>query len=236
MDCFEPCGVLINGEPIAKYGAVALLAYSIGETKVTNATFQGLNRTTWRMLKASFGLRQIKITFVFSGETLHQAKLARSALNGALFGRSEIYIAEDGFFYTVSCESFGEEVRIGAGDAEAKIKSEYLVTGIRNGALVTATIPAGGELFCRSTMPFTDCRLTVTVGQAAASYALGGATFRNVAAGDTLVFDGIDGKITKNGQPYAASVDWVHLPALTPGINRNTAADPVRVEFYPAYI
>ena len=116
------------------------------------------------------------------------------------------------------------------------IKSEYTFKGPRRDALATETIPGGGSIFCASTLPFTDARLTVTAGAASAAYQLGGATFSNVSAGDVLVFDGIGGKITKNGANAAASVNWTDFPALTPGNNTIAAADPVTVEYYPTYI
>lgn len=238
MDQFNTCGggLLINGRPLEVYGGCTLLDYNVGETSLVNDTFQGINRTTWRMLKAVFGLRPITITIVFTGRDLHQAKLQRSKLNGILFGRSELFIPDDGFYYDVSCESLGSEVLVGTGDREAKIKAEYSFKGVRRDALVSETVPAGGSLFCRSTMPFTDCRLTATVGASAASYTLGGATFQNVSTGDVLVFDGIDGAITRNGQPDAANVSWVHFPSLAPGMNENDAPDAVQVEYFPAYI
>lgn len=238
MDQYGNCagGLLVNGKPLEVFGGCALLDYSVGETELHNETFQGINRTTWQLLKATFGRRPISITIVFTGADLHAAKMQRSVLNGELFGKSEIFIPGDGFFYDVVCESLGAEERVGEGDAEGKIKATYTFKGIRRGRLSTETVPAGGSLFCRSSMPFTDCRLTVTVGASAAAYPLGGATFQNVTAGDVLVFDGMNGRITKNGQPYAASVNWVHFPTLTPGMNVNGSPDPVTVAYYPTFI
>lgn len=232
----DNCDILINGIPLYQYGGCALLDYSIGETELTNTVFQGINRTSWRMLKAAFGQRKITMTVVFTGRTLHEAKLLRSTLNGKLFGRVELYISDDGFFYDAVCDGTGAEQLIGNSEREAKIKSEYSFTGMRRDALVRATIQPAGIIFCRSTTPYTDCRLSVTVGASAAEYALGGAVFKNVSAGDVLVFDGIEGKLTRNGVPYAANVSWLRFPDLTPGMNQITASDPVIVEYYPTYI
>lgn len=228
--------ILINGEPLDTFGGCALLDYSIGATGLTNTTFQGVDRTSWRLLKSIVGQREIKLTLVFTGTDLHMAKLQRSAFNGKVYGKSELYIADDGFFYDVACTDFGEEVLIGQGAREAKIKAEYTFTGIRRGPLVSETIPGGGSVLCMSTTPWTDCRLTVTVGSSASSYVLGGATFGAVSAGDVLVFDGIDGKITKNGSNAAATTSWTDFPSLTPGLNTIAAANNVTVEYYPVYI
>lgn len=230
------CGLLINGRPLEVYGGAALLEYSVGETAIKNETFQGINRTSWRLLKAMFTRREIALTFVFTGPDLHAAKLQRSILNGVLFGRSELFISDDGFYYDVVCTSLGAEELVGIGNASAQIKAQYTFEGIRRGPLKTETIAGGSSFWCESTMPFTDCRLTVTVGSSASSYTLDGATFGSVTAGDILVFDGINGEITKNGTNAAATTSWLEFPSLTPGINSVDALDDVTVEYYPTFI
>jgi hypothetical protein len=85
-------------------------------------------------------------------------------------------------------------------------------------------------------MPFSAARLTATVGASAAEYTLGGAVFSNVTAGDVLCFDVINSAVTRNGVNDAGNTEWVHFPALIPGENTIEAADPVLVEFSPAYI
>ena len=212
------------------------IEFSVGETGLKNDTFQGVNRTSWSLLKAMFTRRTIKLTLVFTGPDLHSVKVLRSKLNSVLFGRSELYITEDGFYYDVVCNSLGAEVLVGIGNATAQIKAEYTFEGVRRGPLKTETIAGGSSFWCESTMPFTDCRLTVTVGTGASSYTLGGATFGTVAANDVLVFDGIDGKITKNGTNVAGTTSWVDFPTLTPGINTIEALDDVTVEYYPVFI
>ena len=79
--------------------------------------------------------------------------------------------------------------------------------------------------------------VTVTIGnEIPTPYPLGGAVFPSVSNGDVLVFDGIDGKITKNGANAAASVNWTEFPQLFPGENTITCPDDVTVEYYPTYI
>lgn len=236
MDQFSMCGMLINGTPLDVYCAAALLDYSIGDVDTESVTFQGVNRSTVKLLKTKYGTRQVTITIVFTGATRREASLNRSKLNSALFEQAEIFISDDGFFYTVVCESRGEEELVGISDDCAKIKSTYQLRGVRHDALVSETIAGGQSIFCRSSLALTDCRLSVTVGAASAAYTLGGAVFANVSKGDKLVFDGIGGIITKNGANAAASVTWVNFPQLTPGLNKITAADPVTVEYYPTFI
>ena len=228
--------LLINGKPLISFGGSSLLDYSIGETEITNEVFQGMNRSTWELLKSIYGLRKVTITIIFKGESLHEAKMQRSRFNAQISGKSEIFIPDDGFFYSVYCESMGAEELVGIGDRSAKIKSKYEFKGIRHGELETVTIAGGGKVYCNATMPRTDCKMTAKVGANAATYTLGSAVFSSVSKDDVLVFDGINKQITKNGTNYAANVAWVHFPYLIPGENTITCADAVTVEYYPAYI
>ena len=237
MDNNEYCGLLVNGRPLSEFGGKMLLGFVVGETSMKNSVFQGVNRSSWHLLKSIYGTRQITLSIVFTGETLHEAKRLRSLFNAEIFGRSELFIVEDGFFYDVVCDSMGGENVAGIGEKTASVKSDYKFTGIRRDALEKVVIPSGGGSFlCRSTMPYTDAKLTVTVGTSASSYSLGGAVFGNVTAGDVLVFDGILGKITKNGSNYAASTWWTEFPQLTPGSNYLDALDAITVEYYPTFI
>lgn len=231
---FHDCTV--NGVPLATYGGASLLDYSIGETPVTPAIFQGVNRTSWNLLKNIFAMREISLTIVFEAEDLRQAKRNRSALNGVFFASADVFIPDDGFHYAVMCKSTGAEELIGIGEYNAQIKSTYTFTGIRRDDLKRVTLKSGEPLYCLSTMPFTDCRLKATAGAAGRNYQLGGAVFASVSSGDVLVLDGIDGKILKNGQNAAASVSWVDFPQLTPGANQIQCVDAVTVEYFPTYI
>lgn len=230
------CGLMVNGKPLSYYGGMALLDYSIGETELTAETFQGVNRTSWALLKSFFGRRVISITILFESRDLHAAKVQRSIFNAQLFGRVELFISDDGFYYDAVCTNLGAEEHAGQGNYSAQVKATYTFLGTRRGPLERITVPAGGSFFCKSTMPFTDCRATATVGASVASYTLFGSTWSNVSAGDVLVFDGITGAITRNGQPFAQNVNWTNFPALTAGENANDAPDPVTVEYYPTFI
>jgi hypothetical protein len=209
---------------------------TIGETPLDVTTFQGINRTSWNLLKSMFSMREITLTVIFEGPDLREAKRNRSALNGVLFDKVDLFIPDDGFYYDVYCTGTGAETLIGIGSKTAQIKSDYHFKGIRHDALQTVTLPAGDTLYCRSTAPVTDCRLTATVGTSGSNYQLGGAVFATVTAGDVLVFDGIDGKITRNGVNAAASVVWVNFPQLVPGPNVIDCDDDVTVQYAPTYI
>ena len=229
--------LMINGTPLGTFSGASLLDYTVGETSIDNAIFKGINRTNWVLLKSMFGTRTLTITIIFKGNNLHAAKVNRSKFNAAIFGKSEIYIPDDGFYYTVSCESTGDELLVGIGEREAQIKSTYTLTGIRHGEKRTVTVNKNQSLLCESTVPFTDCKLTLTSTQDVASYNFGGGVWSNITAGDVLVFDGINCRITKNGLNYAANVTWMDFPRLAAGLNTiQTDTDPVTVEYYPTYL
>lgn len=229
--------LIINGIPIVTFCGASLLDYTIGETSLENATFKGINRTNWVLLKPMFGTRTITITIIFKGDTLHAAKVNRSKFNAAIFGKSEIYIPDDGFFYDVSCDSLGDEILVGIGQRESQIKSTYTLTGIRRSAKKAVTVEKDQTFLCESTMPFTDCKLTLTSTQTVTEYNFGGGVWADISAGDVLVFDGINCKITKNGVNYAANVTWMDFPSLASGLNIiETDLDPVTVEYYPTYL
>lgn len=228
--------LLINGKPLDVFGGMALLDYSVGEATLSNATFQGVDRTSWHLLKTIVGRRELRLTLIFTGADLHAAKLRRSYFNGLVCAKTELFIVGDGFFYDAACKSLGVDEIVGQGETEAKIKATYSFDAVRRGPLQKETIAGGGAVFCQSTTPFTDARLTVTVGATASSYTLGGATFGAVEAGDVLVFDGINGAVTVNGVNAAAATSWINFPSLVPGENTITALDPVTVEYFPVFI
>lgn len=230
--------ILINGIPLSAYKGSSMLDYSIGETEITNEIFHGINRSDWKTIQRFYGLRSVEITLLFEGDNLHDAKMQRSRFNSLVYNEADIYIPDDGFFYRVYLESFGAEELVGIGAQSAQVKSRYKFKGVRHDELRSESVGSDGKIYCLSTMPYTDCKLTVKASAAGSDYAVGGCVFETVAQNDVLVFDGIHGKITKNGVNYSAHASWLYFPSLVPGENTITVtnSDPVTVEYEPAYI
>lgn len=233
----QQCDLVINNKPLADFGGATLRDYSVSAPEIKTYDFQGFNRTSWRLLKQTFGRRTITLTIIFKGPDMDTARLQMSLFNSACWGRVELYLP-DGFLYDARANSLGSAALVGDdGDTAAMIRGEYVFTGVQHRPLETVELSAGGgSVFCKSTTPFTDCRLKVTVGADASSYALGGATFANVTAGEVLVFDGIDGLILRDGLNNAVAVNWTDFPSLTPGENAFTVIDAMTVEYYPTFI
>ena len=260
----EECDdLIVNDLPLSEWNGASLLDYAVGETEITNPYFLGVSRTNPILLQSMTGMRELQITIVFSGEDLHEAKMARSRFNSAVAGKSEIYIPDDGFWYTCICQGLGEEKLVGQGGGVGKVEATYTFSAVRHGQLISESInripesvPGIGvtfiepRVFCISTMPRTDVRVTTTADAAATSFSILGATFGAVAKDDVICVDGFKKTVTINGANCSASMDWTtwtHFPDLVPGFNEMSAeytaggfnfvntAD-ILVEYVPAYI
>lgn len=222
----------INSTPLSAFSAI-LQDFSVSAAGVTSSQWQGVNRTNFALLKQQFGLRTIEFSVGVFGKNYADAALMLSKLNLALWGKVDITLP-DGFSYFCVLDSATDAPeRVGPGTGETGLIASFSLTGYRHGPMITTT---GPTVYCLSTTPQTDCILSVTVGAAASSYQLGGATFPNVTQGESIVFDGINKRILRNGAPGAAGVEWINFPYLIPGENTVTAADPVTVQFYPCYL
>ena len=170
--------IIINGWPLSKWGAESHLDYVIGDVPITNDLFQGVNSSDFIMLKKTVGMRTIKINITFNGRDLHEAKLLRSKFNYEAFGKAnqagrdvdgkiELYIPDDGFYYSVTLEKYGAEELVGIGSKNAKVKSEYTFKGFRRGPFTSLGPYSYSEInltrfYCDSTVPFTDLKISAS--------------------------------------------------------------------------
>lgn len=230
MDRFV--GIAINGVDLSERGVNMLRDYKIGGTSITNTIFQGRNRSSYRLLAAVYAQKPISFTLVYDGRTYREASLKRSETEAMMWGKCELFMP-DGFYYTSTLQSIGEGALFGQDDNQILLEVPYELQGIQHDPLVT--VP-GENFFNPGSLPYTDCSVSATVSAAADTYALAGATFHNVTAGEKLEVDGINGRILRNGAPAPGNVDFIRFPQVTPGKNSFTALDPTTVSFYPSYI
>lgn len=225
--------IYINGVDIAGLGVKALRDYRIGGTEITNYEWQGTNRSQFLNLFSKYGLKQLDFTLVFTGTRRRNVEEMRSRVTMMLYGISEIRMPDE-FTYRCLLDSVGEGEWQGQEGNGWLLFVPYTLRGIQHDALVT--VPDGRTRFyVEATLPQMDACLTVRVSTAASQYVLAGATFGAVAAGDVLVFDGINKRILKNGAPTTAT-GYFEFPCVKHGWNLFTALDAVQVDYYPCYL
>nr|DAK87785.1 MAG TPA: tail protein [Caudoviricetes sp.] len=235
----------INGHPLTEFGAECV-DFTVSGTPIDNSYFQGINRSTWHQLKTIYGMRTITLKLVFIGSVTQNVMDNKSLFDAQCFGKSVLDLGDSTRSYSVMCDKLGAAQIVSKAYAGglspvlnlAMLEADYTFKGIcQDPSPLGGTItPELNTIICGGTMPYIDCKLETTVGAASDAYHFGGAVWSGVAAGDVLVFDGIDGKITKNGQPYAGSVSWSEFPYLVPGTNTIEITDTTMVTYYPAFI
>lgn len=218
----------VNGRGVSDFDAHLKDGWTVTGVEVEEASYSHMrNRSTLIYHDTVLGLKNISFTVDFRGKDEHDTALKKSLFDAEIYGSCEL-ILPDGFMYNSVCNNLGQELRHGNNILEAT----YELVGIRHGSKQTVT---GNQVFCASTLPKTDCILSVTVGKAGKNYKLGSMTFFTVTAGEKLCVDGITKRILVNGVPAAQRAEWLEFPYLKPGINNITCQDTVTVEFYPAY-
>lgn len=213
-------------------GAHTLTDYKIGGTKVDTQVFAGRWRTNFDVLEAVPGLRAISFTLVFTGKTRRDLVLNKSRVDAYLTGKCEL-LMPDGMYYTCYTGSLGDLVIMGNDENGCIGQAAYKMSGIAHGDLEKTD---DWTIFCRSTMPRTDCKVTCTANEDAASYNVGGVIFTNIHAGDVVCADGINGRLLVNDAPPVDPVRFMSFPYLTPGWQTIEATDYPYIEYYPAYI
>lgn len=222
----------INGNNPEDYGAMSLLSYTVSGSSITNTIFQGRNRSSYRLLAAVYGQKAISFSLQYEGRTYREASLLRSAIESWMWGKVELFLP-DGFYYTATLQSIGDGSPIGQENNMVLITVEYQFSGIQHDAMVTT---AGESFINPGTLPYADCICSVTASAATDSYVLAGCTFQDVTQGESLVVDGINGRVLRNGAPAPGNVTFTSFPQVVPGENSFTAADPVTVQYYPSYL
>lgn len=231
LKCLTVNTVFINDTDISKYGAL-LESFTVGGTAITNDIFQGRNRTNYNVLATTFGRRSISFSLFFKALTRRELTLNKSALDSMLYGKVELYLPDE-YYYTAFVSSIGELNILGVNGNEVIALCSYTLEGIRHGELITSV---GNSIFCESTMPFTDCKLSCKASAAYASLTVDTVTITNVRKNDEIVVDGINGRILQNGAPCAGNMSFLHFPRLVPEGNLLQCPETLTVEYYPTYI
>ena len=223
--------VYIDHVPLEQYGARLQLAWRVTGANALGEYYRPRYGTGLVLMGGvDAGLKTITLPVDIYGDSPRDVTLRKSVLDAAAArGRVELYLP-DGLYYTAVVQTLGQ--LDWASDTLAGCTYEF--AGLAHDPAVCVTV--NGPMACASTVPRTDCVLSVTVGTAAASYNLAGVRFTDVDAGDTLTLDGWTKRVLINGVPAAQRCDIVEWPYLAPGANAITAPDPVTVRYYPTYL
>ena len=205
----------------------------LGTPRVSNAEYSPdyiyqKTRSTIRHLSYNIGEKDIECHIAFLGNSIHEVQIKRSAFRAKLIGLLDISFKRDRFFYFAE---YNGEKELESEHENAAV-SVFKFKGVQHLPLV---VLSGKDVYCESTLPKTDCRIITTATSDKSNAKVGTATFASVSSNDVIVVDGIDGIITKNGQPATAS--FVRLPYLVPGDNSiECSFDNVTIEYYPTFM
>jgi hypothetical protein len=217
----------INNTNLLDFGGNLRMEYTYTPPTISNDYFKGRKRSTFILLNSNFELGTLSCPVVFEGKNREDVTAQKSAFEQIAFGSCDIDM-EDGYSYFAFLDSIGEA----SYPSESLIEVDYTFQCIRHGQYETSV---GNSVFCKSTLPNTDCILSVTVGSAGSNYVVGTVTFPTVTQGQQIVVDGINKRILVNGAPAADQAEWTVFPYLVPGENNLTCDDTMTVEYYPVY-
>lgn len=224
----------INGVGSGEYGARLLDNYKVGGTPIKRTRQKLSGVQGWLALKTEYGLRSITLPIHVCGETPLQASLQLSKLTAALSAEPVNLYLPNGMQYFASLDDTGSAAELTQDGC--LLSCTYKLVGYAHGDLQTVTILPGGILRIMGTAPHMDCRISCTVGKAAAHYPMAGIVWNNVQAGDKLEIDGLTKQVTRNGYSEIGRTDLTEWPTLTPGKNTMDARDALTVSYYPIWL
>ena len=217
--------MFVNNVPISEYGAMMQDNYTVSGAEVSSSYAE--NGRSIILLDQKIGLKSISVQLSFFGKDNDEAYSRYSAFCNSLLGGLEL-VMPDAKMYRCVLTAIGTETWV----TEGIMDVPFTFVGYKHDAL---RVVVGNKVGCESTVPKTDCSLTVTVGKSGSNYKLGTVNFPTVTAGEVLKVDGITKRILVNGAPAAQRAEWLQFPYLVPGINNIECQDAVTVEYYPTY-
>nr|DAT26651.1 MAG TPA: hypothetical protein [Caudoviricetes sp.] len=198
----------------------------ISSCEVDTEVFQGVNRSSFQLLKNRRGARTMVLTIDFFGTNPERTR-NQSALEALLLGGvSEIDIG-DGCFYRAVLVKTGDPETLG----ECVTSVVYTFRATRHTRqIVTAVEPNGKPLLCVSNVPQTDCEILLSKekwsGGTSILITLNTVQRWSLAeeiTGD-LLLDGVNKRFLRKKSDGAwenitSKMEWTDFPYLVPGEN-----------------
>lgn len=225
----------INGVGSGNFCTRLLADYKVGSTRITRTRLKPSGSVQgWVPLSTEYALRTITLPVHIFGRNARHATERKSELDAALLSNPVELTLPNGMTYTASLESCSdaEEMQIDGSELECT----YTLVGYAHDPLVRQTISNGAPIYVYGTAPEIACCLTCTASADAVAYEMCGVIFSDVAAGDVLVLDGLNKRVTRNGVNDFDGCDLISWPALHPGYVTLTAPDDITVEYYPIWL
>ena len=190
------------------WGAKLTADYTVGMPELDTQTLLGRNSTTFAMTSQILGMREITLPFVIAGRDHADIMLRKSYMDRLMLGKCELFLP-DGFYYSAVLDAFDDPAFQGPQLAEC----EYTLTGMRHGPLIEVT---ANTVYCESSMPYTDCRLTAKVSQVSETYAAGRGRVPQCTGGRCALrlLTDIDKRVLINGAPGAQRCEFLSFPRL----------------------
>ena len=215
--------VFIGEHPLWEEFCAKMIAYPTISTEFDNAIFQGVNRSSIQLLHNYYAGKYMDCEIDYFGTVIERNR-NRSALEALLIAPEPVKIDfGDGFFYMAVLEKNPSEKE----NTEVFSSVNYRFRVTRHTDPISVQIPVESfHVYCQSTVPLTDCRLTIPFAAVQ-----GYSDLVVVIAGEqwgfgmeitgNLVLDGINKVFTMGGNNITNDNDfyWNSFPALKPGKN-----------------
>ena len=216
--------VFIAEHPLWEEFRAKMIAYPTVSTELDNAVFQGVNRSSMQLLHNFHAGQYMDCEIDYFG-TVAERTRNRSALEALLIAPDPVKIDfGDGFFYLAVLQKISGVQN----DTEVFSSVSYRFRVTRHTDPVTIEIDIADEsVYCRSTVPLTDCRLVIP--QAAVldwptvliSINADDRWFFSTPVTGDVVLDVINKIFTMGGDNITNDdvFSWTSFPALKPGKN-----------------
>lgn len=221
--------ICINGKPLAAWNAHMFNDWTVKRDSLTQPYLQSANTQSFVTGSAKLALKKITFTLDYTGDSKDDSRAQLELL--MVSGPIEIY-GPDGRNYKCVLQEFGEENRMDFSDA---VSVSYTFYGYAHGYQIT--IPdVGGNFWCYSTVPYTDCVISATNSSAGTSTLVAGITFSINNIGDRIVIDGENHVVTVNGENGILKCDMTEFPKLKSGYNYLNTYEHMKLSYIPVFM
>lgn len=227
----------INGVDLRSYHA-RLVEMNTGGTNTKNTYHLGAKSSHPVITDQKIGARSMEITIEVEGDDRNDLTHNISGLTNALNnGLVDLYLP-DGYYYFSILQSVDDPEYYLSTRADVI----YTFDAVRHGAynqrgLTAMGIETSASIEIMGNLE-TEVVYTITPTSNADQITVAGITVNNITADKVIVIDGINKRVTEDGDNKFGDCDLVSFPRLAPGTNTITFAAPgcaISVGYYPIY-